>query len=261
MTFKGVGIVGLGTVGGALRVHFEQQGIKPLVYDTGKSLGSLAEVNQAEVIFICVPTPFNEQSGCDISAVESAVGRLERSKVVVIKSTVVPGTTEALQQAFPQHRLLMNPEFLREASAVQDMLQPERQLVGYTSASQELAADILALLPRAPYERLLPASAVELVKYFGNVFLATKVILANEIYDLCQRLQIDYQAVAEAAAGDSRIGPSHLKVTPGARGYDGKCLPKDVAALAYLMRQLQLGSLAIPAVDERNRRYHQSSDQ
>ncbi|MBI5465690.1 MAG: hypothetical protein HY974_00160 [Candidatus Kerfeldbacteria bacterium] len=259
MVFKNLGIVGLGTVGGSLRAYFEQQGIKPLVYDTGKNLGSLAEVNQAELVFICVPTPFNEQSGCDTSAVESAVSRLEGSKVVVIKSTVVPGTTEALQRAWPQHRLLMNPEFLREATALRDTLQPERQLVGFTAQSRELGADVLALLPRAPYERLLPASAVELVKYFGNVFLATKVILANEIYDLCQRLRIDYQAVAEAVAGDSRIGPSHLKVASPKRGYDGKCLPKDVAALAYLMRQLELGSLVIPAVDEHNRRYQQGN--
>jgi UDPglucose 6-dehydrogenase len=255
MAFKNLGIAGLGTVGGALLAHFEQQGIKPWLYDPGKNLGSVQDINQAEVVFICVPTPFSEQQGCDLSAVAAVIKQLVGSKIVVIKSTVIPGTTENFQQQYPQHKFLMNPEFLREISAVQDMLQPERQLVGYTAQSQVLANEILALLPRAPLERTMPASAVELVKYFGNVFLATKVMLANEMYDLCALLKIDYPTVAEAVAGDSRIGASHLQINPQARGYGGKCFPKDVAALAYLMRQLHSGALVVPAVDEHNRLY------
>lgn len=253
--FRRFGIVGLGTVGSALETYFERVQIAPLRYDSGKRLGSITEVNTAEVVFICVPTPFIEGKGFDLSMVESTVGMLEGSKVVVIKSTVLPGTTGKLQRQFPQHKFLMNPEFLREASAVQDMLEPDRQLMGYTEASLPEAQAVLDVLPRAPYARVLPATAVELIKYFTNVFLAAKVTLANEIYDLCECLGVDYSVVAQAVAQDKRIGPSHLKVEPKERGYGGKCLPKDVAALRQLAEHLATEPLVIQAVDKHNRRY------
>jgi UDPglucose 6-dehydrogenase len=257
MTYKKIGIVGLGTVGGALWEWFKSRPVELLLYDKFKKIGSLEEVNQAEVIFICVPTPFIEGSGFDVSVVNEAVSVIIGAKIVVIKSTVVPGTTERLQKEFPQHKFLMNPEFLREVSAVEDMIHPERQVIGHTKTSQNLAPDILALLPPAPYTKIFSATAVELIKYFGNIFLASKVILANEIYDVCDNLGVNYEAVAEAVAHDSRIGTSHLKVDPSARGYGGKCLPKDVSAFAELTAKLGLESLLICAIAEHNRRYIQ----
>ncbi|MCX6790655.1 MAG: hypothetical protein NTV62_00475 [Candidatus Gribaldobacteria bacterium] len=135
-----IGIMGVGMVGGATKKYFEKVGRTPLVFDKGTGEGSLEQVNQADVIFICVPTPYLvAESGFDLSYVREACSKIEESKVVVIKSTVVPGTTEKLQTEFPQHKFLFNPEFLTELTADQDMSYPDRQIVGYTKESFTVA--------------------------------------------------------------------------------------------------------------------------
>jgi len=235
--FTKTGIVGVGMVGGAMRLYLEKkEGLELFLYDKGRSLGSLQEVNQAELIFICVPTPYlKDGKGFDLSFVEESLSMLNGEKVVVIKSTVMPGTTERLQQKYPQHKILMNPEFLTEETADQDMSYPDRQIVGYTEKSQDVAGDVMQLLPLAPFERVLPATEAEMVKYFGNTWFSVKVSFANQMYDLCQKLGIDYDGMVEAAAADKRIGRTHLNIFhKGYRGYGGKCLPKDIKALIQL---------------------------
>ncbi|MCG2690322.1 hypothetical protein L6252_03545 [Candidatus Parcubacteria bacterium] len=227
-----VGVCGVGMVGGAMQRYFEGKGIKPLLYDPGKELGSLEELNQADVIFICVPTPFISGKGFDLSYVEQACSNLTGEKIVVIKSTVVPGTTEVLQRKFPQHKFLFNPEFLTELTADQDMNYPDRQIIGYTKESFTISKDIIMLLPLAPFERIIPATEAELVKYYGNNWFSVKVIYANQFYNLCEKIGANYNTVMESASADKRIGPSHLVVMhKGYRGFGGKCLPKDIRAM------------------------------
>ena len=219
-------------VGGALKRYFEKNGIKPFLYDKGKNLGSPEEVNQADIIFVCVPTPFDKKRGFDLSYVEDAVENIKGQKIVVIKSTVWPGTTEKFQQRYYQHRFLFNPEFLVEEAADEGMQHPESQIIGYTEKSQDIAKDILNLLPKAPFEKIIPSKEAEMVKYFGNSFLSVKVIFGVQMYQLCKKLGIDYEIVREAASADSRIGPSHLDVRHGGyMGYGGTCLNKDIRAL------------------------------
>jgi len=223
-----LGIIGVGMVGGALAKVLPQ----PLLYDKYKKLGSLREINQAEIIFICVPTPYDKKKGFDLSYVEEAFKIIKGRKIIVIKSTVLPGTTEYFQRKYPRHKILFNPEFLTEITADQDMRYPDRQIVGYTQKSYNVAKDILQILPLAPFERIIPATEAEMVKYFGNCWFSVKVVYANQMYDLCQKLGIDYNRVMECAAADKRIGRSHLDVFhKGYRGYGGKCLPKDIRAL------------------------------
>jgi UDPglucose 6-dehydrogenase len=238
--FERPGILGVGIVGGALRAYFEDQGLDHAVYDPGLGIGSLAEVNAADVVFVCVPTPYHLGSGFDASILEAAVASLTGSKTVVVKSTVVPGTTDRLQALHPQHHFLFNPEFLREQTAVADFFQPDRQIVGFArSWDRDHAQAVLDMLPSAPYQAVVPARAAELVKYAANAFLALKVIFANEIYDLAQALGVDYEHVRDGIAHDARIGPSHLDVNDlGYRGYGGKCLPKDTMSLLDLARSL-----------------------
>ncbi len=227
-----VGIVGVGMVGGAMQRYFQKKEVEPFVYDKYNHLGSMQEVNQADVIFICVPTPFVSDKGFSLKYVEEACSKIEGEKIVVIKSTVLPGATEYLQNKFPQHKLLFNPEFLTELTADQDMQYPDRQIIGYTAKSFDVAGDVMMLLPLAPYERIMPSTEAEMVKYFGNNWFSVKVIFANQMYDLCQKIGIDYDTVKEAASADKRIGRSHLEVWhKGYRGYGGKCLPKDIRAL------------------------------
>jgi len=228
-----VGIVGVGMVGGALSSYFDKVGRKPFLYDPHKDIGSKEEVNKADIVFLCVPTPFVQGKGFDLSYVEEqTMPWLEGEKIIVIKSTVIPGTTEKLQEKFPQHKFIFSPEFLTEMTADQDMAYPDRQIVGYTKQSYNVAADVMRILPLAPYERIMPATEAEMVKYYGNTWFSIKVTFANQMYDLCQKLGIDYDMVKEGAAADKRIGPTHLEVMhKGYRGYGGKCLVKDIRAL------------------------------
>ena len=248
-----IGIIGVGMVGGALTRYFESIGRKVFVYDKYNGAGSTEKVNQADIIFICVPTPYDKKKGFDLSAVEEAFKIIKGRKIVVIKSTVLPGTTEKLQKKYPQHKILINPEFLTEQTADQDMRYPDRQIIGYTKKSYTVARDILQILPLASFERILPATEAEMVKYFGNNWFSVKVVFANQMYDLCQALKIDYDRVMECAAADKRIGRTHLEIFhKGYRGYGGKCLPKDIKSLIQFGNKLKVNLKLLKITEEIN---------
>ncbi len=260
--FTIVGVMGLGMVGGAIFRHFQKTGYVPgetlVGYDPVKEgQNDLAPIQKADIVFVAVPTPYltgeDGRTGFDLSLVRSAIETLEGSKVIVIKSTVLPGATEELQAEFPHHKILFNPEFLTEVSADQDMAFPDRQLVGATEQSFNVAADVLAILPLAPFERVMKAREAEMVKYYGNTWFSTKVIFANQMYDLCQAIGVDYDTVKEAAAADKRIGRTHLEIFhKGYRGYGGKCLPKDTRALIELGDKLGVEMALLKRVEELN---------
>jgi len=253
-----IGIIGLGYVGGALRHWFDKKcKLKKelFVYDKYKKIGSVEEVNKADIIFICVPTPYNKKSGYDDSAVLESLRNLKGGKTVVVKSTVVPGSTARFQKMFPQQRILFNPEFLRARTARADFLKPDRQIIGYTKKSRPFAPRILRLLPKAPFVKIMSATEAEMVKYFGNSFLAMKVVFANQFYDLCVRLGIDYDVVKEAAATDPRIGKSHLEIFHlGYRGYGEGCFPKDVKAIIDFANKHGVNFGLLKKVDEINKK-------
>ena len=150
-----IGIIGVGWVGAQVKRYFEEfkgykSGVDLFAYDLDPKR-VIGDINQAEVIFVVVPTPRDPKTGaCDISIVDNVCGKIQGSKVVVLKSTIPPGTTEAMQKKYPQHKFLFNPEFLSEKTAWQDMLRPDRQIVGFTKESMEAAHLVLTLLPHAP---------------------------------------------------------------------------------------------------------------
>lgn len=250
-----VSIVGVGMVGGALEEYLKKnKNIDLFVYDKGQERGSLVEVNKGEVVFICVPTPYKEEDGgFDLSYVEETCQKLEGSKVVVIKSTVLPGTTDYLQEKYSQHKFLFNPEFLVESKALETMERPDRQIMGYTKESKDVAQSVMNILPDAPYKKLMPSKEAEMVKYFGNNFLSVKVIFGNQLFDICQKLKINYDVVREAVSNDPRIGPSHLEIFHGGyRGYGGKCLVKDTRALIQLAEKNGIDLELLKKVEEIN---------
>jgi len=250
-----IGIMGAGIVGGSLLAYLRAQGRDVRVFDPAKGHRSLGALDGAEIVFICVPTPYTPGRGFDDSFLLDAVASVRGSRTVVIKSTVLPGTTELLQERYPQHRFLFNPEFLREASAYDDFIKPDRQIVGCTSASAGEAPRVMRLLPRAPFERICPASEAEMAKYVANSFLAVKVSYANEVFDLCERMSIDYAQVRDIVAADVRIGGSHMEVfDSGYRGYGGKCLPKDSKSLLDLARSMGVDMEVLRAADRTNAR-------
>ncbi len=248
-----IGIVGLGVVGDAVHHYFKTTDYPLRLFDLYQSVGSPEEINKADLIFICVPTPYQAGTGFDASALEDTLGRIEGSKVIVIKSTVLPGTTESFQVRYPQHRFLFNPEFLRQDYARAEFLKPDRQIVGYCAESRHLAESVLSLLPDAPYRRVMLAREAELTKYMANSFLALKVTFANEFFDLASALDIDYAVVRDSVSADVRIGESHMHVAQdGYRGYGGKCLPKDTKAVLDLAERLGLPLHLVRTADRVN---------
>lgn len=230
-----VGIIAVGMVGGALQRYFNLAGYTVAVYDPPKGFSDAGVLVGCDYIFICVPTPYEEKGGFNLSYVEEAFKLIPEGKTVIIKSTVLPGTTEEFQKKYPLLKILFNPEFLTEETADQDMKFPDRQVVGYTEKSFTVAGDVMQILPLAPMERIVTATEAEMVKYYGNTWFSVKVVFANQMYDLCQKLGVDYDHVKECAAADKRIGRSHLEIFhKGYRGYGGKCLPKDTRALIQL---------------------------
>ena len=249
-----IGIIGVGVVGGALKKYFEkQEHIKLFLYDKGKKIGSIEKVSEADFIYICVPTP-TVKGYCDTSIVKGVIKQVRgENKKIIIKSTVVPGTTESIQSELPNYKILFNPEFLTEKTADQDLSSPDRQIIGFTKNSYNISKRVMLQLPLAPFEMIIPATEAEVVKYFSNCWFATKVIFANQIYEVCRRLGIDYNRVKEVAAADKKIGRTHLDVFHnGYRGFKGKCLPKDLEAYINFTKNLGFEDKLLKTVKEIN---------
>ena len=250
-----IGIMGVGMVGGTLARYFSEvknlrRGEGLFLYDADPKKGFTDDVNSADVIFICVPTPPGKNGGADLSILESALASLQGEKTVVIKSTVPPGTTERYQKKFSHLSLLFSPEFLTESRAWEDMLRPDRQIVGHTEHSKNQAGPILTMLPQAFFSspgtlgtyQFVRANATEaeLGKYAGNLFGAIKVAYANILADIAEALgNTDYENVRKIVAHDRRIGDGWMDVYHNKyRGFAGICLPKDAAALMVAMKEL-----------------------
>lgn len=196
-------------------------------------VGSAQAVEDAEVVFLCVPTPMSAGGHADLSAVDAVTvevrERLKPECVLVTKSTVPVGTSARLVELVGRDDVpvVSNPEFLREGSAVHDFLHPDRIVVG--SDSQDAAERVAALYARLGAPTVLTdAASAEMVKYAANCFLATKLSYVNAISELCERLGANIDDVTEGMGFDRRIGQSFLRPGPG---WGGSCLPKDTKAM------------------------------
>lgn len=242
-----IGIVGVGMVGGPLKRYFEEyqgytRGKDLFLYDIDPKKGFNERVSSADVIFISVPTPRSENGSANISFVKDAISKIKGGKVIIIKSTVPPGTTEKFQTEYPQHKFLFNPEFLTERRAWEDFIRPDRQIVGFTRQSIDASYLVLSILPRAPFMspgglntyRALKISATEaeIIKYGGNIHFARKINFANSLALLAESFGGNYENVRCGLGADFRIGDSHLDVAHGGyKGFGGFCLPKDLDGL------------------------------
>ena len=223
-------------------------------------------IPDTEIFFICVGTPEGDNGHPDLSMIQSACQSLGRSlidmdsyHVVVVKSTVPPGTTEGLvvptvlehsQRAGDEIGFCMNPEFLREGRAVEDFMHPDRIVIGSNDSRAGDWAESAYRGIEAPIVRTGIKSA-EMIKYASNAFLATKISFANEIGNLCKRLGIDVYEVMEGVGMDHRISPPFLDA--GA-GFGGSCFPKDLSALIHLAEGMNEEPLILRSVQNVNER-------
>lgn len=231
-----LGVAGYGVVGRALVRFFSRSGAHTVrIYDKYvepyNDVQGLRALDDCEIVFLAVPTPYDIKRGqCDITALRELVDKL--GVPACIKSTVPPGTTQALMRATGR-ALAFSPEYLGESTTHP---WPEIDDCGFAVAGGHPAA---VALVRHAYETAstkplrfieTDATTAELAKYMDNAFLATKIAFVNQFYDLARHAGVDYAELRKLFVLDPRVGESHTEVTPQ-RGFGGKCLPKDLHSI------------------------------
>ncbi|NJE76718.1 UDP-glucose/GDP-mannose dehydrogenase family protein [Thermococcus sp. ES12] len=221
----------------------------------------------SDVTFIAVGTPSREDGSIDLTYVKQAsreIGKILKEKnsyhVVVVKSTVLPGTTEGVvkpileeesgKKAFQDFGLAMNPEFLREGVALEDFLNPDRIVIGVMDERTRKVLEELYAPISAP-KLFTDIKTAEMIKYTSNAFLATKISFANEIGNICKKLGIDSWKVFEGVGLDHRISPHFFRT---GIGWGGSCFPKDTRALIRKAEDLGEDPIILKAVVEVNER-------
>lgn len=265
-----LGIIGYGFVGQAVANGFNtsSNGKDSIIwYDKYKEGASLEDtIKKSEFIFVCLPTPMKEdESGIDLSIFEDMIPQITKytdgtDKIIVIKSTVIPGTTVKFEEKFPNSKFAFNPEFLTEANFLEDFIKAERTIIGVNNdlVFRRVAVVFKQRFPNTQIFQTDPTTA-ETVKYFANAFLSMKVTFANFFYDYCQKLGIKYEEVKKMAAADHRIGDYHLDVTTS-RGFGGKCFPKDLVAIMGEFKKLGVDYSLLEAMWDYNKKIRKVHD-
>lgn len=274
MNREKIGIIGQGFVGNAVKEgmknHFELICFDkdPNKFSNVKSISEV--IKETDVCFLCVPTPMKSTGECDLSIVRSALTEIHNGKmllnkeeyIVVIKSTIPPGTTDLLNSEFNGISIVFNPEFLTEANAVNDYIGQNRIIIGgERPASSKVKRIFSKAFPKIPIIKT-SSTIAETIKYVTNTFLAMKVSYANEIHQMCQALNIDYDKVIEYARYDDRLGNSHWSVPgpDGDFGFGGHCFPKDIGALQYLVKKLGVDDTMLSATILKNQKVRTDLD-
>ena len=264
-----IGIIGQGFVGNAVYQKFKDYyDILTYDLDESKSNSTLNQISEkCETIFICLPTPMDEDGRCNVSIVELELVGLNthntnNKKNIVIKSTVSPGTTERWNRQYKNLNIIFNPEFLTERNAVKDYENQSRIILGGPRpATTEIKQIFSKVFPLAHIIKT-DSTHAEMVKYLTNSFLATKVSFANEMYEICEGVGVDYDKVIEYATQDERLGNSHWNVPgpDGDFGYGGHCFPKDVKALITVAKDMDIIPLMLSATDFKNNNVRKNRD-
>jgi UDPglucose 6-dehydrogenase len=264
-----IGVIGIGNVGMAVAIGLKNKGHKIICYDTDKIKLKLAKeaglkvtytlkkcIKSSKIIFVCVPTPSKPSGECNTTIVENVIKSInsltsdKEEKIIVIKSTVIPGTCKKIRESIKSNlKLVYNPEFLRHEHALQDFLHPYRTIIG---SDDKEAIEKVSKIFRGWGNPIIKVdfTSAEMIKYASNCFLATKVSFSNEIKNICEKLGVDAKKIIDAVALDKRINPSHLDPTKGPFG--GPCLPKDLDALIFLSKKMGYKPLLLESVKKVN---------
>jgi len=243
---ENIGIIGYGVVGKALSQIFLSK-INAHIYD--KYLPEYQDlkkvVKSCNKLFISVPTPMNRDGSMDLSCIRDAVSSInkevqalkKKEVLLILRSTIIPGTTDSLQKEFPNLKFVFNPEFLSERNYLEDMKNSNRFVLGGSKEDCEKVAEFYkTFFPNAKYVITNPKTA-EMIKYSANVTLASQVMIANELYQICKSSGIDWGFIRDSIILDPLIGRNNNVPGPdGDLGFGGKCLPKDLNALICLAK-------------------------
>jgi len=257
-----IGIIGQGFVGTALREGLKKT-FEVETYDKFKTedstCASLEELcEKTFILFLCLPTPMRKDGSCDLSIVEDVIGEVDLlsagDHIVVVKSTVPPGTTRRLNDMYTNLKVVFSPEFLTEANSIEDFKNQNRIIVGGPRPASTIIKNMFRIaFPKIPIVKT-GSNTAEMVKYFTNCILATKVSFANEIKQICDQADIDYDKVVEYALYDERVGSTHLSVPgpDGHLGFGGSCFPKDMNALIHYANQIGIKPMILEAAWQKN---------
>lgn len=227
-----IGILGGGFVGQVIKKYYPDA----KVFDINGKFDSEDDVLKQDIIFIAFNLLDNAISKESYEQIARYLFNAPPGRLFIVKSTVVPSTTDKLQVQFPQHDIIYSPEFLTEMTAWEDFSEPEFQILGMPHSTLARAQEIFDLLPPAPIKRIISPLDAEMLKHSLNSYFALKVSWFNQLYDACQELGADYETVREIMVLNPWVGDSHSVIYhKGYRGYGGKCLSKDPKNLASIV--------------------------
>ncbi len=254
-----IGFIGQGFIGKSYADDFEKRGYAVVRYGLqSEYVGNKDKIAECDVVFIAVnaatiPAGTVRDDGrpavkYDDSNVRSTPALTKPGAIVVIKSTLPPGMTKSIQEQYPDRIILHRPEFLLETTATKDASSPERNVIGMPvddDVHRAAAEQIMAMLPKAPYQLITSSTNAECIKYGGNAFLFVKILFANKFFQLVEKNGGDWEVIREAIGNDPRIGPSHmdlhLKDDPEGvyrrRGAGRSCFIKDWAMFSEMFAE------------------------
>ena len=256
-----IGIIGLGIVGTAVKYGLERLGHNISTFDI-KDDGCLSDVADTDLVFLCLPTPQSETGHCDTSIIEGVVADLLQEHsykgIIAVKSTVAPGTTDALRTKFSNAMICHVPEFLRERAAIIDFTDNHDVCIVGTDSDAvfETVKQSHGHYPKK-FIKMSPTEA-EISKYFNNVYNATLITFANAFYEVCQRTGADYSVVKNAMVQRDHIFDKYLDCNPNLRGFGGMCLPKDTSAIAAFVKDKGHSIDLFRAIVDDNNRYERT---
>jgi nucleotide sugar dehydrogenase len=266
-----VGIVGNGFVGGAIYHTLKDKDFVDCAVhdvDPNKCMNSFGETIDSEIIFVCVPTPTNLDTGTsDTSYVLSVISGLpfHHPATVVIKSTVLPGTCERIHRVRPDLKIVFSPEFLTERTARYDFAHPARIILGYGAGIDYKSSVVYDFFYKCfpnVYTICTDWKTAEFIKYFCNCFYATKVSLMNEFFQLAHREGVDWNTAVDGLLSSGWVNPMHTKVPgpDGLKGFGGKCFPKDLNAFIGLANKRDINPTVLAAAWEKNLEVRKDKD-
>ena len=251
---KKIGIIGNGFVGNSIAFGFSPtHEIRIHDKDPKRNLNTIEEVLECDYVFVAVPTPMNEDGSISLDIVEKALNEIsyknkKRNNIFILKSTMIPGSTNNFIKQFPKLNIVFNPEFLTERTAKLDFLTQARIILGGTKRLTKRVAKLFE--ERFMNTHIIETDTVtaEMIKYMNNVFFASKVSIMNEMKLMCDAVGADWSSALKGFAADQRIGDSHLNVPgpDGKLGFGGSCFPKDINAFMSMAEEL---GIKIPTIN------------
>jgi len=247
MNKQTIGFIGQGWIGKNYADNFESRGYDVIRYALEEPYAQNKDkIKDCDIVFVAVPTPTTiDGFNCDI--LKDVVGLVGDGKIAVIKSTILPNTTEEIQELYPEIFVLHSPEFLTEKTAKYDTDFPDRNIIGITNIGRtdlhERACEVMETLPEAPYTMICSSRESAMIKYIGNCYFFVKNVFFNMMYDLSEGIGADYDKIRQGVIGDPRIDAVHTSpIHKDGRGAGGHCLPKDFEALRRLMQDTEINT-------------------